>query len=97
MNTGIQDAVALGHALVAVCTGQASASLLDQYERTRRPIAERVVAFTDRMTRVATQRTPRRRAMRNAMIGLIGRIPAIPRLLATELAGLRQPRELLAG
>jgi 2-polyprenyl-6-methoxyphenol hydroxylase-like FAD-dependent oxidoreductase len=97
MNTGIQDAVALGHVLVAVCAGQGDASLLDQYEQTRRPIAERVVAFTDRMTSVATQRTPRRRAMRNAMIGIIGRIPAVPRLLATELAGLRQPRELLAG
>jgi hypothetical protein len=30
--------------------------------------------------------------MRNAMIGVIGRIPAIPRLLATELAGLHQAR-----
>jgi 2-polyprenyl-6-methoxyphenol hydroxylase-like FAD-dependent oxidoreductase len=97
MNTGIQDAVALGHVLVAVCAGQGDASLLDQYEQTRRPIAEHVVAFTDRMTSVATQRTPRRRAMRNAMISIIGRIPAVPRLLATELAGLRQPRELLAG
>jgi len=89
MNAGIQDGVALYYALSVVCTGQGDDSVLDQYERTRRPIAERVVAFTDRLTKVATQRTPGRRALRNAMLGLVGHIPAIPRLLATELAGLR--------
>ncbi len=89
MNTGIQDAVALGHALAAVLGGRADESRLDQYERTRRPIAARVVAFTDRMTRMATLRTPRGRAVRNAMIRVIGRIPAVRRWLATELAGLR--------
>ncbi len=89
MNTGIQDAVALGHALAATLRGRADESPLDQYERTRRPVAERVVAFTDRMTRMATLRTPRSRAVRNAAIGVIGRIPAARRWLATELAGLR--------
>ena len=92
MNTGIQDAISLGHALVAVCQGSSDASLLDRYETSRRPVAKRVVAFTDRMTTVATQRTPRRRAMRNALISVVGRIPALPRFLATELAGLNQPR-----
>ena len=92
MNTGIQDAVALGHALAAVCQGSADATLLDQYETSRRPVAKRVVAFTDRMTTVATQRTPHTRAMRNALLSVVGRIPALPRLLATELAGLNQPR-----
>jgi 2-polyprenyl-6-methoxyphenol hydroxylase-like FAD-dependent oxidoreductase len=87
MNTGIQDGVALGHALAAALGGRADESQLDLYERARRPVAERVVAFTDRMTRVATLRNPRSRAVRNAMIGLIGRIPAASRWLATELAG----------
>ena len=68
MNAGIQDGVALGYALSVVCTGQGDDSVLDQYERTHRSIAERVVAFTDRLTKVATQRTPGRRALRNAMI-----------------------------
>jgi 2-polyprenyl-6-methoxyphenol hydroxylase-like FAD-dependent oxidoreductase len=62
---------------------------LDQYERTRRPIAERVVAFTDRMTRMATLRTPRGRTVRNAVMRVIGRIPAVRHRLAIELAGLR--------
>ncbi|MEZ5286650.1 MAG: FAD-dependent monooxygenase [Vicinamibacterales bacterium] len=88
MNTGIQDAVALGHLLAAVTSGEAAESRLDLYERTRRPVAERVVAFTDRMTRMATIRSRGGRVMRNAAIGLAGRVPAVPRRLATELAGL---------
>ena len=89
MNTGIQDAVALGHALSAVLNGRADESRLDEYEQTRRPVAERVVAFTDRMTRMATLRSPQSRAVRNAAIRVIGRIPALRRRLATELSGLR--------
>ena len=88
MNTGIQDAVALGRALTAVVRG-AKESRLDEYDSVRRPVARRVVAFTDRMTRMATLRTPRARAMRNILVGLIGRIPAFRRFLAMELSELR--------
>jgi 2-polyprenyl-6-methoxyphenol hydroxylase-like FAD-dependent oxidoreductase len=88
MNTGIQDAVALGAALVEVVRGRADERALDAYERARRPVAQRVVAFTDRMTRMATLKTRRARGVRNAAIGVVGRIPALPRALATELAGL---------
>ncbi|MGH8479900.1 MAG: FAD-dependent monooxygenase, partial [Gammaproteobacteria bacterium] len=72
MNTGIQDAVALGHALAAVLAGRAAES-----QRTRRPVAERVVAFTDRMTRVATLHGHRARSVRNGVIRVIGRIPLV--------------------
>ena len=48
-----------------------------------------VVALTDRMTRMATLRNRRSRTIRNAMIRMIGRIPAVRRWVATELAGLR--------
>ena len=88
MNTGIQDAVALGHALAAAVAGRADEHELDRYEQVRRPVAQRVVAFTDRMTRVATLRTRRSRAARNAAIGVIGRT-AVRYWLARELAGLR--------
>lgn len=88
MNTGIQDAVALGRALAAVLHGPADEAQLDRYERTRRPVAQRVVAFTDRLTRMATLRSRRSRALRNAAFRVIGRIPAARRWLATELAGL---------
>ena len=89
MNTGIQDAVALGHALADVLAGRADETRLDEYERIRRPIAERVVAFTDRMTRAATLRGTRARALRNLVIGMVGRIGAATHRLAIELSGLR--------
>ncbi|WP_308369234.1 MULTISPECIES: NAD(P)/FAD-dependent oxidoreductase [unclassified Streptomyces] len=80
MNTGIQDAYALGR---AIATGD-----LDGYEARRRPVARRVVALTDRMTRVATTRNPALRAVRNTLLPLLGRVPALRRRLATELAEL---------
>jgi 2-polyprenyl-6-methoxyphenol hydroxylase-like FAD-dependent oxidoreductase len=88
MNTGIQDAVWLGRILAAVLNKQADKIKLDEYELIRRPVATRVVAFTDRMTKIATLRSRQSRALRNAFISLIGKTP-LPRLLATELAGLR--------
>ncbi|MFJ3307023.1 FAD-dependent oxidoreductase [Streptomyces sp. NPDC086549] len=79
MNTGIQDGYTLGRAFA---TGQ-----LDDYEGRRRPIAQRVVAFTDRMTRVATTRNPMVRGARNVVLPLLGRT-GMPKKLATELAEL---------
>ena len=89
MNTGIQDAVALGHALAEVLAGKAAESRLDEYERARRPVAERVVAFTDRATGVATLHGQGARSVRNGMIRMIGQIPLVRQRLATELAELR--------
>jgi 2-polyprenyl-6-methoxyphenol hydroxylase-like FAD-dependent oxidoreductase len=89
MNTGIQDGIALGRALVASLDGRGDERALEEYERTRLPIARRVVAFTDRMTRFATLRTRRSRAVRNALIAVVGRLPFVRKWLATELAGLR--------
>ena len=86
MNLGIQDAVALADALVAVLGG-APDSLLDDYSATRRPIAKDVVAMTDRLTRLAT--LPRTaRPIRNAVIGLLGRVPSVRLALARRLSGL---------
>ncbi|MFF1677108.1 FAD-dependent oxidoreductase [Streptomyces sp. NPDC058256] len=79
MNTGIQDGYALGQALA---TGR-----LDGYEARRRPVAQRVVAFTDRMTRMATTRNPMARVVRNTVLPLLGHT-AVPKKLATELAEL---------
>ncbi|MFB6619722.1 FAD-dependent oxidoreductase [Streptomyces sp. NPDC056367] len=80
MNTGIQDAYALGRAFAD--------GNLDGYEARRRPVAQRVVALTDRMTRIATTRNPALRAARNTVLPLASRIPALRRRLATELAEL---------
>ncbi|AXE24790.1 pentachlorophenol monooxygenase [Streptomyces globosus] len=80
MNTGIQDGYALGRALA---DGD-----LDAYEARRRPVAQRVVALTDRMTRVATARGLTRRALRNTLLPVLARIPAFRNRLARELAEL---------
>jgi 2-polyprenyl-6-methoxyphenol hydroxylase-like FAD-dependent oxidoreductase len=80
MNTGIQDGYALGRAFAT--------DRLDDYEAQRRPVAQRVIAFTDRMTRIATARHPAVRRARNTALPLLGRVPAFRRKLATELAEL---------
>jgi 2-polyprenyl-6-methoxyphenol hydroxylase-like FAD-dependent oxidoreductase len=80
MNTGIQDGYALGRAFAT--------DRLDGYEAQRRPVAQRVIAFTDRMTRIATARHPAVRRARNTALPLLGRVPAFRRKLATELAEL---------
>ncbi len=87
MNTGIQDAVALGRLLARVLAGEPE-SLLDTYETTRRPVAEQVVALTDRMTRIGTLRSRSARALRNTAIRLAGRIPSVRRKVAYQLAEL---------
>lgn len=79
MNTGIQDSYALG---TAFATGA-----LDGYEARRRPVAQRVVAFSDRMTRIATTRNPAARTIRNAGLRLLGHT-GFRTKLATELAEL---------
>jgi 2-polyprenyl-6-methoxyphenol hydroxylase-like FAD-dependent oxidoreductase len=86
MNLGIQDAVALADALTRVLAGEPD-SVLDEYSAARRPIARQVVEMTDRLTRLAT--LPRAaRPIRNAAIGMAGRIPAVQRALAMRLSGL---------
>jgi 2-polyprenyl-6-methoxyphenol hydroxylase-like FAD-dependent oxidoreductase len=87
MNTGIQDGVALGR-LLATALRSGNDAVLDDYDRTRRPIAREVVAFTDRMTRMATLRTRRQRALRNAAIRTVGALPMVRTRLATQIAGL---------
>ncbi|WP_405496344.1 FAD-dependent monooxygenase [Nocardia sp. NBC_00511] len=87
MNTGIQDAAVLGRLLSQVLGGQPD-TLLDDYESTRRPVATDVVKLTDRMTRVATLSPKPARAVRNTLIGLATRIPAVRRDIAYTLSEL---------
>lgn len=87
MNTGIQDAALLGTLLTRVAAG-APDSVLDSYETLRRPIAVDVVAFTDRMTKMATLRSVPARAVRNIAMRLLTRIPLVRRELAFRLAEL---------
>ena len=88
MNTGIQDAANLAWKLALVLGGQAPDSLLDSYERERRPVAREVVSTADRLTRLATMRAPLARRLRNALIPMVGRIGRLPEKLARNLAEL---------
>jgi 2-polyprenyl-6-methoxyphenol hydroxylase-like FAD-dependent oxidoreductase len=89
MNTGIQDAIALGKLLAEVVAGKVAQCRLDLYEQKRRPVAARVVAFTDRMTRFATLRSTVGRKLRNLVLRIVGSVPALPAKFAYELSGLR--------
>jgi 2-polyprenyl-6-methoxyphenol hydroxylase-like FAD-dependent oxidoreductase len=80
MNTGIQDAVALA---AAIASGD-----IEGYERTRRPVAEGVVRFTDLTTRAATLKGAPGRAARNALFRVVGRIPRVRNRIAYRLAEL---------
>ncbi|MCC2675358.1 MAG: 2-polyprenyl-6-methoxyphenol hydroxylase-related FAD-dependent oxidoreductase [Ramlibacter sp.] len=85
MNVGIHDAVALAAALQAAVAGEPGR--LDEYAAARRPVALEVVALADRLTRLAT--APRLlRPLRNLVLGMLARLPAVRRNLAWRLAGL---------
>jgi 2-polyprenyl-6-methoxyphenol hydroxylase-like FAD-dependent oxidoreductase len=88
MNTGIQDAVALAARLAGVLRDGADERILDGYEAQRRPVAADVVAFTDRMTRVATVDHSSVRRIRNATLKVLDRIPAVRRKVALNLSEL---------
>lgn len=90
MNTGIQDAVALGERLVAVINGRQPEAGLDSYEATRRPVAERVVGATDQMTRMVTLTGSGSQLIRSAALSLIGHVPVARRRIATMIAGLNR-------
>jgi 2-polyprenyl-6-methoxyphenol hydroxylase-like FAD-dependent oxidoreductase len=87
MNTGIQDAMSLAGALDEVLRG-ANDTVLDSWAHARHDVAAEVVAFTDRMTRVATLGSPAARSMRNAVIRTAGHLPFLTHALARKLAEL---------
>jgi 2-polyprenyl-6-methoxyphenol hydroxylase-like FAD-dependent oxidoreductase len=88
MNTGIQDAVALATRLAGVLRDGAAERSLDGYESERRHVAADVVALTHRMTLVATVSRPGVRRLRNAMLRVLDRIPAVHRKMALNLSEL---------
>ena len=90
MNTGIADAYDLATRLAAVLTGQADQAILDGYERDRRAAALEVVTFTDRMTTMASVRSPAARALRDAALAAASRIPAIRNLITLWVSGLKR-------
>ncbi|MED5812469.1 NAD(P)/FAD-dependent oxidoreductase [Mycolicibacterium sp. 050232] len=87
MNLGIEDAVVLGERLSQVLDAGAHDALLDEYATTRRRTAHGVVVMTSRLTELATA-SARRRPIRNRLMRMAGRLPAVRRALAWRLSGL---------
>lgn len=87
MNLGIEDAVVLGEHLSQVLDGVADDGLLDEYAAARRRTARGVVSMTSRLTELATA-SARRRPIRNRVMRLAGKLPAVRRALAWRLSGL---------
>jgi 2-polyprenyl-6-methoxyphenol hydroxylase-like FAD-dependent oxidoreductase len=91
MNTGIQDAMSLAGTLAGVLAG-ADEATLDAWAANRHKVAEDVVAFTDRMTRMATLGSPGARTLRNAAIAVAGHLPFLTHALTRKIAELDPPR-----
>ncbi len=95
INTGIQDAVVLGDALVAVLTSGPGAgseeglddTLLDDYGARRRPVAQEVIDLSDRLPRFGLARGVRR-GVRNLVLSTLAKLPPFRRMLAWRLSGL---------
>ncbi|HUR08447.1 MAG TPA: FAD-dependent oxidoreductase [Nonomuraea sp.] len=88
MNLGIDDAVTLGEALSRVLRGD-SPDLLDGYATGQRPQAEKVVALAGTLTALATAASGKR-LLRNLVLRLAGKIPAVRHRLAWQLSGLNR-------
>ena len=81
MNTGMQDAFNLAWKLAAVVNGQAGDTLLDSYQAERIPVADSVIAFTDRLTSAGTlSGVPRR--IRDVVVRMLSHVPAARRFMA---------------
>jgi len=87
MNTGIQDSVSLAERL-ADTLKDGDDSRLDAWATKRHEVATNVVAMTDRMTRLATMRSPTGQALRNIVVAFAGHLPPVRAALARTLAEL---------
>ena len=81
MNTGLQDAHNLAFKLADVLQGRAGESWLDRYEAERRPVAQTLVATTDRLFGLVTSQRLPLRALRGLLIRLLAPVGvrALPR------------------
>src|SRR6266568_3968348 len=88
MNTGMMDAHNLAWKLALVVGGRAPDALLDTYGQERVPAASSVLGFTDKLTGLLTMRSRAKRAVRDTVIPVVSRVPAIQRGAARKLSQL---------
>lgn len=86
MNLGLRDGIALAEAL-STALGDGDESGLDTYAATSRTEALRVVGLAHRLTLLANVPRPVR-PLRNAILGLVGRLNKTQDGLAKQLAGI---------
>ena len=79
MNTGIMDAHNLAWKLALVTSGHAPDGLLDSYGPERGPVAADVLALTHALVTLGTMTKPVRRALRNTLVPLAGRLAPLQR------------------
>lgn len=86
MNTGLQDAHNLACKLADVIVAGAPESMLDDYERERRPVAARLVNTTDALFARITSRTRIAHLIRTRVVPFVGplAVPVIPRIARGE-------------
>jgi 2-polyprenyl-6-methoxyphenol hydroxylase-like FAD-dependent oxidoreductase len=87
MNTGIQDSVSLAEALTSTLRDGDEARL-DAWAAQRHKVASDVVTLTDRMTRVATMKSPTGQTLRNIAVAFVGHLPPVRAAVAKTLAEL---------
>ena len=71
MNTGLQDAYNLAWKLALVIKGEAGAGLLDSYQEERMPVAQRLLATTDRAFRLVISESPMAGLLRTQVLARI--------------------------
>lgn len=72
MNTGIADAFNLGWKMALYIQGYADGSLLDTYERERRPVARSMLHTPDHLARGSPTRNPLLRRLRDGFLKWLG-------------------------
>jgi 2-polyprenyl-6-methoxyphenol hydroxylase-like FAD-dependent oxidoreductase len=88
MNMGIHDAVNLAWKLSSVLRNGGNPLLLDSYEAERKPIDEAVIRQTDRATRLVSLHGSVTRFVRDHLMSLMTRIPAVAEKLGETISGL---------
>ncbi len=86
MNTGLQDAHNLAAKIADVVRLRAGPSLLDEYERERRPVAVRLVRVTDAAFSRITSQSRLARAVRRRLVPAVAPVAVriVPRLVGTD-------------
>jgi 2-polyprenyl-6-methoxyphenol hydroxylase-like FAD-dependent oxidoreductase len=87
MNTGIQDSILLAEALTRTLQ-DGDDRRLDAWAARRHKVASDVVVLTDRMTRMATMKSPMGQALRNLAVAFAGHIPPVRAAVAKTLSEL---------